>query len=62
MTTALVLVGYTMSELVFDLLAYLFDDNWRDLILYFTMIPMIILNIPNFFLIESPRFYINKDN
>ena len=42
------------------MLSYIYDNDWKTLVTYYMMIPMIILNIPNFFIIESPRFYLNN--
>ena len=61
-TTGYVLVGYTLSEFYIDLLAYVNNDNWRVISIYGLMIPMLLMNIPNFFLVESPRFFISKRN
>jgi hypothetical protein len=61
-SVAIILFGVPFSELFYDLVAYLVDNNWRIMSLYFTMIPYIILIISNFYILETPRFYIEKDN
>ncbi|KAL4460476.1 hypothetical protein ABPG74_000227 [Tetrahymena malaccensis] len=60
-TTGFLLLGFTISEGVFNLLAYLFNNNWQILIRYWFFIPMILLQPTMFYIIESPRFYLNKD-
>jgi len=60
--TGMILLGYAMSSLYLDLISYEYNNSWRILILYYVAIPMTVLNIPNFFISESPRFFANKNN
>ena len=41
-------------------IAYSFSD-WRQLATYFIMIPLILLNIPIYFLYESPKYEYSKN-
>ncbi|KAL4481625.1 hypothetical protein ABPG74_007714 [Tetrahymena malaccensis] len=59
--TGYLLLGYTLSEGTINLLGFLFNNDWKILIRYWLFIPAIILWFPLFYLIESPRFYLNKD-
>ena len=60
--TAFILVGYTFSEGLIDIIAYKFNNDWKVVIPYFFAIPMVILIFTNFYLVESARFYVCKDN
>ncbi|EWS71161.1 MFS transporter (macronuclear) [Tetrahymena thermophila SB210] len=60
-TTGFLLLGFTISEGILNLLGYLFNNNWQILIRYWFFIPMILLQSTMFYIIESPRFYLNKD-
>ncbi|KAL4459389.1 hypothetical protein ABPG74_018002 [Tetrahymena malaccensis] len=60
-TTGFLLLGYSLSQGVINLIGFVFDNNWVILIRYWLLISMILLQFTNFYIIESPRFYLNKD-
>lgn len=61
-TVGLLILGITVSNLYTCLIAYIFDNNALIMVRYFIFPFYIILNIPNFFMVESPRYYLKKDN
>ncbi len=61
-SVAIILFAVPFSELFYDLISYLVNNDWRIMSVYFTVIPYILLNFSNLYIIETPRFYIEKDN
>lgn len=42
-------------------LSYFYESDWRILVGYFMAVPTLLIFIPNFFVLETPRYYMDKD-
>lgn len=55
------MIAWAIGEILLSPLAYLIDD-FRNMVIYWIMIPCLALNIPLFFVIESPSYYLSRNN
>lgn len=62
LTVGMLIMGITMSNLYICLLAYIFFNNALLIVRFFVLPFYALLMIPTFFMIESPRYYLKKDN
>ena len=58
-TTGYALIGYSITEFWMDWAAYALGNNWQQLSLYALTLPMLAFVVPNFFLVESPRYFLS---
>ena len=58
--TGMIYLGHASAPLLTDGIAYLTGNDWRILVKFGIAIPFLILSIPNFFMPESPRFFVNR--
>ena len=57
-----ILLGYTLCPLAFDLGAYTIGIDVDVIVPLFWAIPMLALNVLNLYIMETPRFYLNRNN
>lgn len=53
-------MAFALGEIFYVGLAYWFPD-WKILVIYITAIPMLLLNLGNLLIFESPKFLMQRN-
>ncbi|KAL4446441.1 hypothetical protein ABPG74_001182 [Tetrahymena malaccensis] len=61
MASLMLMIAWAIGEILLSPIAY-FVQDFRNIIIFFIMIPCLTLNIPLIFVIESPNYYISRNN